>query len=179
MAHESAPDSRRLFFALWPPDDLRRRIHDFTRAAARESGGRPIPARNFHVTVLFLGQVLLPRVEAVKEAGAAVTAAAFDISLDQIESWPGSNVLCLAGSRTPPALNELADQLLFNLLAREFKLRKQVFRPHVTLARDLPSIRSTDSIDGFHWHVDELALIDSQLLPGGSRYSVLGRWSLR
>lgn len=164
---------------MWPSDDLRTRIHAATRAAARESGGRLIPPRNFHVTVLFLGPVLLPRVEAVKEAGAATTSAAFDMALDQIESWPGSNVLCLTCSRTPPALNELAEQLRFSLLPRQFKLGKQVFRPHVTLARDLPRIRSTDSIDGFHWRVEEFVLIDSQLLPGGSKYSVLGQWSLR
>lgn len=177
MARES--DSRRLFFALWPPDDVRARIHDATRGVVADSGGRPISVRNLHITVQFLGQVPAARLEAVKQAGAGVSAAEFDVVLERIESWPRSKVLCLIPSHAPAALDHLAEQLRFNLLARDFKLQEQEFRPHVTLARDLPRRRPAQLIDAIHWHVGELALVDSQLTARGSQYSVLDRWPLR
>jgi 2'-5' RNA ligase len=180
MLREPEPAKRRrLFFALWPSDELRTRIHAATRTLVRESGGRAIPPQNFHMTLVFLGDVLDARFDAVLQAAVVTTGSAFDMVLDRIESFPGSNVLCLTCSRTPTALNALVEQLRFSLLGRQFDLGRQVFRPHLTLARDLPRMRAVESFDGFHWQADEFVLVDSQLLHGGSQYTVIGRWPLQ
>lgn len=168
----------RLFFALWPPDDLREQLMRDTQERVRDSGGRIIPARNFHVTVLFVGEVLQPRVKAVIAAGAATSSPAFTLTLDHIDAWPGSNVLVLTGADAPTALGTLVEGLRFNLLNNQIKLQRAIYRPHITLARKLPRIRPLEKIEPVEWRVKEFVLVDSTVTRGGSQYQVLGRWPL-
>lgn len=176
---------QRLFFALWPPEALRERLERDTRVLVRGSGGRAIPARNFHVTVLFLGEVPQPRVTAVMAAAAATPSRAFTLTLDRIEAWPGSNVLVLSGAPTPPELTSLVTGLRFSLLSQQIILKPEVYRPHITLARNLPRRNSTTEgaieeagIESVEWQVNELVLMDSTATRSGSDYRVLARWPL-
>lgn len=171
---------RRLFFALWPSDALRTQIHQKTHALARATRRRVIPPENFHVTVLFLGEVLRSRVEIVRDAGAraSATAGSFELWLDQIEYWPGSKVACLTAPVTPPALAALAEQLRFNLLEHQIKPHPQVLRPHLTLVRKLPRLRAAVAMPPVRWTVEEFVLVDSEVSRAGSAYTVIGRWSL-
>lgn len=176
-----AGSQRRLFFALWPPEALREQLERNTRALVRDSGGRAIPARNFHVTVLFLGEVPQPRVAAVMAAAAATPSCAFTLTLDRIEAWPGSNVLVLSGAPTPPELTALVTSLRFSLLSQQILLKPEVYRPHITLARNLP--RRNPAIEGpgiesVEWQVNEFVLMDSTATRSGSDYGVLARWPL-
>jgi 2'-5' RNA ligase len=181
---EVHPDSkRRLFFALWPADELRRQIEEATVGLARHSGGHVVPARNFHVTLVFIGDVLPSQVDAVIAAGGATSAPRFSMAFDQVEAWPRSNVLVLNAPRTSPELVTLVDHLLFNLLEKQVKLKREVYRPHVTLARNLPSLRPLQKIERIGWPVHEFALIESSRVADESRsdetrYTVLARWPL-
>ena len=56
------PQSHRVFFALWPDDDTRKRLVRATRDAVRRSGGRATPKERLHATVAFLGIHVLPPV---------------------------------------------------------------------------------------------------------------------
>jgi 2'-5' RNA ligase len=179
MAEESERRSCRLFFALWPSDALRARIEAATHAVVHESGGRVIPSHNLHVTALFLGEVPRPRVAEVMQACEVVTAPVFELTFDQLEAWKRSHVLCLTCSQTPPALDDLVAQLRGRLQAQRFRLDEHPFRAHVTLARDLPRLRSTQPFGPLHWPVSELTLIESQPGRDGAHYSPLERWPLQ
>jgi RNA 2',3'-cyclic 3'-phosphodiesterase len=171
-----------LFFALWPPETLRERIRTETRALTEPVGGRALPAANFHITIAFLGEVPDLRLAAALQAGAATHGPAFELILDRVEAFRRSGVLSLVPTQSPSALTEFVDQLRFNLLDREFRLRHEVFRPHVTLVRDvrrpLPAAAVASLPIPLIWRVDEFALVESQLGREGSRYSVLVRWPL-
>jgi 2'-5' RNA ligase len=58
-------------------------------------------------------------------------------------------------------------------------LGRQEFRPHVTLARDVPRMRSIETIRPIEWRVDDFVLVESNMTKTGSEYSVLERWPLR
>ena len=178
MVADPPRDRRRLFFSLWPSDACRAQLESATSAIAHASGGRIIPPRNFHVTLLFLGEVLASRIDAVQQLAGAITGVPrFDLRFDRVEAWPGSNVLCLTTSETPSTVIELADQLRYCLRGEQFRWGEQEFRPHVTLVRDLPRLRATESIEPLCWNVNEFVLVESR--PGnGSTYSVIGRWPL-
>ena len=169
---------RRLFFALWPTEALRERIRSDTRPITEPIGARTLPAANLHITIEFLGEVPDARLDEVLQAGAATHGNAFDLILDRIESFRRSGVLSLVPSQPPSALNELVDQLRFNLLDRQFRVQHQNFRPHVTLVRDLRRPVPAATIAPLTWRVEEFALVESQLGREGSRYSVLASWPL-
>lgn len=178
MSDIPADARRRLFFAIWPSDELRRHIEEATVGLARHSGGHVVPARNFHVTLAFVGDVPQAQLDAVIAAGGKTSAPHFAMMLDQIEAWPRSNVLVLTAPRTPPALVTLVDHLLFNLLEKQIKLKREVYKPHVTLVRNLPMLRPSQKIAPFEWPVTEFALVESTLDADEARYTVLARWPL-
>jgi len=160
MSEAQSDSKRRLFFALWPADELRRQIEEATVGPARHSGGHVVPARNFHVTLAFIGDVLPPQVDEVITAGAATSAPRFSMAFDQVE-----------------------DRLFFTLLEKQIKLKREVYRPHVTLVRNLPSLRPLQKIEQIGWPVQEFALIESapaadESRSDESRYTVLARWPL-
>lgn len=174
---------RRLFFALWPPEALRARLERNTHSLVRDSGGRVIPARNFHVTVVFVGEVPQSRLNVVMAAAAATSSPAFTLALDRIEAWPGSKVLVLSGASTPLELTTLVTRLRFNLLSRQIELKPGVYRPHITLARNLPraspapspQVAAMAGSESVEWPVSEFVLIESTVTRSGSDYRVLAR----
>lgn len=178
MPPRVARESRRLFFALWPSDEFCAEVEAVTAAAARASGGRLIPPRNFHVTLLFLGDVLPSRFEAVQLAGAkAAGTPALQLNFDRIEAW-GRNVLCLTATACPAEAIRLAEKLRHDLRDEPLQLSEHEFRPHLTLARDLPRIRPPEPIKTLCLDVREFVLVESQRGADGSHYSVVARWPL-
>lgn len=172
-------DSRRLFFALWPSDDVRARIEEVAVPSVRDSGGRPVPPRNFHVTLLFLGEIPAEKFPVMQRAGAGLAGSpAFQLEFDAIESW-GRKVLCLTSSKPPAAVIDLAERLRASLRGELQQLDERPYRPHITLARDLPRGRPIQKIEPLLQKVNEYVLAESVRDAGGSHYSVLERWPLQ
>jgi RNA 2',3'-cyclic 3'-phosphodiesterase len=169
--------ARRLFFALWPCDEFRADIETATHSLAHASGGRLIPPRNFHVTLLFLGEIPAALFPVVQQAGAALTGSrAFQLEFDTLESW-GRKVLCLTSS-APPAAVDLAEKLRASLRSPLKQVDERSYRPHITLARDLPRAVRPQKIKTLNQKVSDYALVESVRDAGGSHYSVLERWPL-
>jgi RNA 2',3'-cyclic 3'-phosphodiesterase len=169
--------NRRLFFALWPPDAIRQRLA--AEVAAHAALGRPIPARNLHVTVVFLGAVPAARVAQVLEVAKLTLGVNFMLHLEQVEFWRRSNLLCLTAQRTPPELSALVERLRAALRERGFdRGEHERFRPHVTLVRDVARGAAAADVAPLQWPVESFALVESQVGQRGSEYTVLEEWRL-
>lgn len=128
---------KRLFFALACPADQRRAIAGWRNTLALGSGRR-VPAENFHLTLLFLGEVGVAQLAAVLAAAAAVRPPGerLRVSLDRLEAWRRSGVLVLAPAQPPPALLRLAYNLQQAMEPLGLAPEATDYRPHLTLARD-------------------------------------------
>lgn len=178
MAGPASAASKRLFFALWPSDEFREEVAAATAEIARASGGRAIPPRNFHVTLLFLGDVSPSRLEVVQLAGAtAAQSRLFELSFERVEAW-GRKVLCLTTSAHPEAAARLAQKLREGVGDELLSASEHEFRPHVTLARDLPRTRVPEALKPLSMKVRDFVLVESQRDAHGSHYSVIARWPL-
>jgi 2'-5' RNA ligase len=170
---------RRLFFALWPSDEFRAEIETTTHPLARASGGRLIPPPNFHVTLLFLGEIPAELLPAIQQAGAALAGSpAFRLEFDNVESW-GRKVLCLTASAAPAEAIDLAEKLRASLRSQLKQLDERPYSPHITLARDLPRGLPIQKIKTLCQKVNGYVLAESVRDAGGSHYSVLERWPLQ
>jgi 2'-5' RNA ligase len=171
--------ARRLFFAFWPSDEFRAELEAATLCVVRASGGRPIPPPNFHVTLLFLGEIPAALLPVIQQAGAALAgSAAFQLEFDTVESW-GRRVLCLTTSTAPAVAIDLAEKLRASLNNPLKHLDDRPYRPHITLARDLPRGLPSQPIEMLRQQVSDFALVESVRDAGGSHYSVLERWPLQ
>jgi RNA 2',3'-cyclic 3'-phosphodiesterase len=173
--------NRRLFFALWPTDAIRERLAAEVQSYA--ALGRAIPARNLHVTAVFLGAVALERVALAVETAQSTQKLTFGgmflLHLERVEFWRRSQLMCLVAEQTPPQLLAIVASLQAGLRERGFALREhEKFRPHVTLVRDVENGPAAAAMAPVQWPVESFALVESKVGQRGSEYTVLEEWRL-
>lgn len=182
---EPGPHPLRLFFALWPSAGHRQALTAATAAAVAQVDGQAVPARNFHVTLAFLGMVPGRTFARLVEIGGQGGYPMFDISFDRFEYWPRPKVLVVMASRVPTAGPEMVDRLWHRILPLGFEREARPWRPHLTLVRRvrrLPpdglsplSERIATSENPAPWG---LALVESVTHPDGPHYRPLAEWPL-
>lgn len=165
-----ATSTRRLFFALWPDDQTRSALES-ARARLFPLAGRPVPVAGLHVTVAFLGSVKEARLPALLELRGAVPPLA--LTFDRLEHWPKARVLAATTVHLPDDLRRLADGLWQRLDRLGFARETRPFRPHVTLVRDVRSVRAGLPWVPFAWPVDRLELVESVPTAEGGQYKLV------
>lgn len=169
--------SHRLFFALWPPDEVRSALADAADRIAAFADGRRVDPAKLHLTLHFLGGWPGRPGDAVQQAGAAaasVRARAFHLVVDHAGSFPGARVGWLA-----PAGNSGLDALWSDLgraLERAGLSTRGPprFSPHVTVRRDIRARLADIPTAPISWSVDDFVLVHSH----DGAYDVLARWPL-
>jgi 2'-5' RNA ligase len=186
----------RLFFALELGAAARAQAAGIAAVLADQPGGRDVRwvrEESLHVTLRFLGPVDPARVdELAREASAAMRGVApFSARLAGVELFPSRRrprVIALALEPVAP-LAALAAAVERGAVAAGFEREARPFRPHLTLGRALDPRRARDrrrfqladdvtgsvTAAGEAWDVVETVLFQSDLGPGGSRYTPLAR----
>ncbi len=169
---------QRLFFALWPDDGTRKALARLAGTLLPSANGRPVAARNLHLTVAFLGAVDAGFRACVERAAGSLSAPAFELEFRRIGYWPRPRVLWSAPERTPEALTGLASMLRNALVACGHEPESRAFRAHVTLARKVrgPASETTHAL--IRWRVCDFHLVASETVGHGAHYRSLESWSL-
>ena len=171
--------SRRLFFALWPTPREQETIHEALQQQVRAIEGRPIPARNLHITLAFLGSVPDERVRSVVAiANRVEPPGKIDLTFERLEVWGRARVLVLVPRTVPSALKHFVERLEFNLLKEQFEVGHEEYRPHLTLARDARGALTVDLAEPVECSFERFALVESKNSSAGSIYSNLHNWEL-
>lgn len=136
-SREPGAPTRRLFFALACPA-LQRQAIAHWRNSLNLRSGRRIPASQFHLTLLFLGEVELSLLPAVLAAAATIRTPSprLEVPLDRLDAWRRPGVLFLAPEQAPPSLLRLAYDLEQAMQPLGLMPEHNDYRPHLTLARD-------------------------------------------
>ena len=177
----AATGRKRLFFALWPDESTRLALGAAGEAAAAAAGirGRRTPLRRIHLTLLFLGD--LDEAGEARARAVADTAArtpAFDLTLDQVGSFPRSRVLWVGTREAPAELTRLWFALRDGLAGLASEHNRGALVPHVTCWRDIDRPLPTAPIAPIRWRVDGFVLVHSTLgVP--PQYHVVSHWPLQ
>lgn len=165
-----------MFFAAWPAPEVQRTLGDIARQA-QECGGRAVPARNIHLTLVFIGDVSRDRVPALEALGAAVVAPRFNLAVDRLEYWRHNRILWAGVGDCPQALRTLVERLQEPAAAGGFRIERRPYVPHVTLRRDARDAPANSRIH-VDWPVAEFVLVESAQRERGRTYEVLRKWPL-
>lgn len=174
-----APETQRLFFALWPDDELRGELHHLARKVARVGGGKPMAPENLHITLAFLGSISADARLCVENLASSLQVAPFSLTLDQVGYWPRPRVIWFGASETPMPLRQLAQGLNAGLANCGLTPEARPFAAHLTVMRKASRGPDQGDIAPLVWPVDSFVLVQSLTLPEGAQYRVLRHWPLR
>jgi len=166
----------RLFFALWPDDEVRAELERWSRELHALCGGRTTRPENLHVTLAFLGKVEEARVAEVERAASEVAPRAVSLVLDQPGYWTHNRIAWAGASVVPPALEALVSELRGALAKSQIRFDAKSFVSHVTLLRDAREPAAMPALAPIEWRLDGFALVQSVTLPRGSRYEIRKSW---
>ena len=150
-----------------------------------------VRAENLHVTLKFLGEVSEHQVPGVCESLATIAGAQMRLQPDRIDCLPERGAVRVISAGVGGELDKV--HKLFDGIERAceplgFDRERRTYRPHITLARlrlFLPPHTRESLTKAGARHLPapefvarEFVLMQSQLHPGGARYTSLGRFPL-
>jgi 2'-5' RNA ligase len=174
-------DTMRLFFALWPSEDLSCALAREADILVRRFGGKPTRRETIHLTLAFLGELAITRLPAVIDAGHRVDAMPFDLVIDRLGGWRHNNLLW-AGCAAPEGLRSLVTRLHEQLRAATIVFDAAPrFVPHLTLVRKARFTRA-DIDERFPqpltWNCARFVLAHSRPATVGREYAILESFDL-
>jgi RNA 2',3'-cyclic 3'-phosphodiesterase len=185
---QGAGATARLFVALPVPGPVRRhleRVQQLLRGGAPEL--RFTRSDGVHVTLAFLGDVDVGRLDEVGDVVAAAAAGEGPISLELGEPGRfGNRVLWIEVADDPAgAVAALGERIQVAITATGLPIQRQPVRPHLTLARggrgrpvrdrylaDLRAVLGEVEVTDPRWVADEVQVWRSELGRGPARYHV-------
>lgn len=184
----------RVFCAIELPELVRDKISEHIiclRDAAPDSPASWSRAENVHLTLKFVGEIQVGRVDDLSQAAANTVAglSPFDIEIGNTGAFPKHGtprVLWIGVEDHTGRLAELQTKLEDECLRMGFEKEARAFSPHLTIARirkpqGAPALTRAHKEMGFvptEFSVKELLVIRSELSSQGSKYTVISRHAL-
>jgi 2'-5' RNA ligase len=176
----------RLFLAVFPPAEVRRGASDLIETLRRPGDGVSwVKPENLHYTLRFLGEVGEDGARRAAEAAreAAQRSQKFAAALGAPGAFPNprrARVIWLGMTEGAEALVALARDLDRSLAGRGFGAADKPFSAHITVGRvRVPGRDWTDALAAAvpfgpanRFSVDRVSVVESQLNPRGSIYTV-------
>ena len=168
--------TRRLFLAFWPNAD------QLENLAAIQSGcdgwGRKVLPENFHITLLFLGNLSHDMAACFMHGAEEIRAQAFHLRLDRLGYFEKTQIFWVGPSIIPPALASLfksarncAGQCGIAKLSRRYV-------PHVSLLRKCQTPVTHADFTPVEWNIEDFHLVESRIARDGARYYILKSFPL-
>ncbi len=152
---------------------------------------RKVEPESFHLTLLFLGEVAEPVLEAAHEGFEAIVRPPFDLEVAGLGLFGGERPRAVwAGIRPSEPLDRLQAKIERAARVAGIEPERRRFSPHVTLGRFAPpppedrfrlerAVAEGASFRGGRFEVTRFVLYRSHLGPKGARYEELATYPLR
>lgn len=128
--------SKTLLFALWPDDRQRDRMRDFIVPVTKLVDGRAVDRREWHVTLVYIGELDERYIPELQAAAKAITFEPFKLRLDRMEFWARPKIAAMVPPTVPAELDKLVADLGGIVFAAGVEIQQRTYRPHVTVVRN-------------------------------------------
>lgn len=168
----------KLFFALWPDEEVRRAMWKTGARLHEVWSGRRMKPDTLHMTLVFLGETPLACLEELKRLAGCIEGHQFSLEFRQAACWRHNKVGFLSPLETPPELAQLVYGLEDSLESAGIPFDERPYKPHLTLLRNT---RCTTQVafTPIVWKPEEFVLVASNSTEHGPTYQLLGRWKLK
>lgn len=169
----------RCFFGLEPDSKSKLAIAHW-RDKSFPAFDYPVPAANFHLTLVFLGQLTPGQFECLStRVDELELPSVFSLELTQLGYWPKPKALWLGTEKTPAAMEELVQALTTCAQTCKIPLQKRPYVPHLTLVRKCTENPPAALIEpAFKLNFEQLHLFESVSTANGVVYKARLSWPL-
>ncbi len=168
LKHSTSSALARLFFALRPDDEMREHLA-WVQTGFETHTARAVAPDNFHLTLVFLGEVPAGGRECYARAAETVEIPRFSITLDRF-GYFSKRPLCWLGPSVIPVELRTLHKRLRRALAPCGDHDRREFKPHVTLFRKAAELTAPDEATAVEWRVDRFFLMESVQRGNGVVY---------
>jgi len=170
--------THRLFFALWPSQQLQNSIKKTVYPVLHDLHGRVMPIHNLHMTLHYVGSSSDAMKRCMHEAATSIKFKPFQLTLDHFGCFKKARVMWMGVNTIPAELDSLQKNLGDVLSGCGFHCDKRPYTPHVSLVK-----KCTDPVQLYEglpvvWTVEDFVLVESVPCDGGVTYQVLERYMM-
>lgn len=177
-----ALSGRRLFFALWPDENVRRGLAQCIVSTVKnirrnQPGLAPYLPEDLHLTLAFIGTVSESYRACLSQAARRVAERKdiepFSLEIDCLGYFEHGKVLWAGAQSFPASLAQLREALVKALAGCGYGVESRAFKPHVTLMRKAGPPQSLQPFTPVPWKVNGFCLAESLPVTEGRRYRVI------
>jgi len=166
----------RLFFAIDPGQKTKAQLLRLQSQLA-VLDGRAVAGANFHVTLLFIGEVAPQITATLIECPLKFSQRPFELELGEALFWPKTGIVAL-DARPYEALFSLHKSIRQQVASILNLRRERRFTPHLTLYRNASFLASDSAAIELKERVEQVHLMRSHFTGDGVHYQILQSWSL-
>ena len=166
-------DRKRLFLALWPDDRQRNTLRDTFRSLLSTVEGKMTDRRNWHVTLVFIGEFDAELVPELLVKIAHVEVQPFRLRFDRLSYFTRPKIACLQAMTVPDELKQLKADLEALLLPYNVLPEDLEYRPHITAVRAARSFEAVRLARPLELQWSGIELVESISTPGNIQYRPL------
>lgn len=112
-------------------------MRNFISPVAKLVEGRATDRRNWHITLTYVGDFPVSRIDELHAMKKAIVVESFRLRLDRLEFWPRPKIAALVSPTIPPEMERVVEDLKGRILAAGVNPEHQrVYRPHVTVVQN-------------------------------------------
>jgi len=173
-----AAETARVFFALWPDEAVREQFMQRAKLLHETCGGSITRPGNLHITLVFLGNVAVSRLDELKLLAAKLSGSAFSLNFTAPGYWGHNRIAWAAPDETPQVLSDLVKTLERSLQIAGFDFDVRPYVSHLTLLRNARWDPPARPLKNIKWEISEFVLLRSNQTERGAEYEIVGRWPL-
>lgn len=177
MNSQSPVQTKRLFFALWPDDQVVRKIHQHAIKHFSACQGRILEKNNWHITLAYFGSADAKTQACLEERVNKIKSQPFELNLSKCGFWPQPKVAWLAPEEIPEVLKQLMNDIQQVIIPCGFKPDSRDYQPHITLVRKAKHQPAVSKVAPIHLQVTRFCLVESKTSQHGAEYEVIKEYS--
>jgi RNA 2',3'-cyclic 3'-phosphodiesterase len=162
----------RLFFALWPDDEIRKEICNISNQF-KDENIRLTKISNLHITLAFLGEVSEQAQQELEEKVSLIKIEPFNIELTRIGWWKKPQILWIGTTDIPKPLQQLVKSIKKCVKQQGLKIDQREYKPHVTIARKVKKVVIPKDTFKINWEVSSFVLVISESTNSGVDYQII------